>query len=71
MLHANLQANFLRNMENSGSLHVNILQYYNAASTISNETENISTSSPGDHFGFTRKFLKKVSYVITVSQIER
>ena len=41
-----MQANFfLQNMENSGSLHGNILLDYNAASTISLKTENISTSS--------------------------
>ena len=34
---------FLQNMKNSGSFHGNILKDYNAVSTISIETEDIST----------------------------
>ena len=40
MLYGNMQANLLQNMENSGSIHGNTLQNYNAASTIWIKTEN-------------------------------
>ena len=55
-----MQANFfLQNMENSGSLHGNVLEDYNAASTNSVKTENISTSSP----------LRSLSFHVDIPQV--
>ena len=72
MLHGNMQAIFfLQNMENSGSLHGNILQDYNAAFTISIKMKTIPLLHRRDHFVFMRKILKYVPYVITVSQLAR
>ena len=71
MLHGNMQANFfLQNMENSGSLET-FCRVTMQPLLFELKLKTFPLVHRCDHYVFTRKFLKYVPYVITVSQIAR
>ena len=58
MLHGNMQANILQNMENSGSLHGNIFRIKMQPPLFELKRKTIPLLHRRDHIVFTRKFLR-------------
>ena len=71
MLHGNMQANFLENIEISVGLHGKFCSITMQPPLFELKLKTIPPLHRCDHFVFTCKFLKQVPYVITVSQIAR
>ena len=69
VLHA--EANFLQNVDNSGSLRETFCRITMQPPLNELKLKIFSLLHRRNHFGFTRKFLKQVPYVFTVSQIAR